>query len=154
MADYSDTPLAKKLGFKSGSRTLLLHAPPGFRSTLEPLPDGVRFVRSGIGRSRDLDVILLFVTKAKDLEREFPPLCSALEPSGGLWVAWPKKSSALATDLVFEIVQRVGLDTGLVDNKSCAIDANWSGLRFVVRKADRPPAPAKRRSLDRRSPAT
>ena len=62
----------------------------------------------------------------------------ALEPDGGLWIAWPKKTSGVATDLVFEAVQRIGLDAGLVDNKVCAIDDTWSGLRFVHRLADRP----------------
>ena len=61
----------------------------------------------------------------------------ALGDDGGLWVAWPKKTSGVATDLAFDAVQRIGLDAGLVDNKVAAIDATWSGLRFVYRVTDR-----------------
>jgi len=77
------------------------------------------------------------VTRRAELARRFPTFVRALEPDGGLWVAWPKKTSGVATDLVFEAVQQVGLDAGLVDNKVCAIDGTWSGLRFVRRLADR-----------------
>ena len=80
---------------------------------------------------------MFFVTRRAELARRFPWFVRALEPDGGLWVAWPKKTSGVATDLVFDAVQEVGLDAGLVDNKVCAIDATWSGLRFVRRVADR-----------------
>jgi hypothetical protein len=85
-----------------------------------------------------MDVILLFATRRADLERRFSGLARALDPAGGLWIAWPKKSSGVATDLTFESVQAIGLDEALVDNKVAAIDETWSGLRFVYRKADRP----------------
>jgi len=132
---YSGTPLPKKLGIKAGSQVALVSAPDGFDDTLGALPDGVDIRRQARGKN---DVILFFVTRAAELSRRFAALARALEPDGGLWVAWPKKSAGVATDVVFEVVQRVGLDAGLVDNKVCAIDETWSGLRFVYRLADRP----------------
>jgi hypothetical protein len=132
---YSGTPLPKKLGIKSGSHVALVSAPDEFDRTLGTLPDDVEVRRQARGRN---DVIVFFVTRAAELSRRFATLARALEPDGGLWVAWPKKSSGVATDLAFEVVQRVGLDAGLVDNKVCAVDETWSGLRFVYRLADRP----------------
>jgi hypothetical protein len=84
-------------------------------------------------------VIVFFVTRRAELARRFPSFARALDDDGGLWVAWPKKTSGVATDLVFERVQAVGLGCGLVDNKVAALDDTWSGLRFVHRVADRPP---------------
>jgi len=133
MAGYSGTPLPKKLGIKDGTRLALLAPPKGFK--LAPLPAGVEIRTQARGK---LDVILFFATRRRELERRFPVMARALLPSGGLWVAWPKKKSGVATDLTFDPVQEVGLDAGLVDNKVCAIDDTWSALRFVVRKADRP----------------
>jgi hypothetical protein len=134
MAGYSDTPLAKKLGIKEGARVGLIGAPKSFARTLGKLPPGVEVRTQARGR---FDVIVVFVTRFAELERQFPSLVSALHPDGGLWVAWPKQASGLPTDLRFENVQRVGLDEGLVDNKNCAVDNTWSGLRFCHRVADR-----------------
>ena len=133
---YSGTPLPKKLGIKEGHAVAFVGSREGFQSTLGELPAGVRVKAQARG---PLDVVVLFVTRRADLERRFPRLARALDPAGGLWVAWPKKSSGEATDLTFESVQAMGLDEGLVDNKVAAIDETWSGLRFVFRKADRPP---------------
>jgi hypothetical protein len=134
-AGYSGTPLVRKLGIKPGARLGLIGAPDGFEALLEGLPDGVAVRRSARGR---LDVIVAFVTDASALARRFDALRGALEPDGGLWVAWPKRSSGVATDLNEHVVRELGLAAGLVDNKVCAIDATWSGLRFVYRLADRP----------------
>ncbi|MEQ8766362.1 MAG: DUF3052 domain-containing protein [Planctomycetota bacterium] len=134
MAGYSGTPLAKKLGVKEGGRVVLLGAPGGFEETLEPLPPGVQVMRRAVGA---IDVAVLFVKRGADLQKRFEKVAALLTPAGGLWIAWPKKSSGVATDLSFELVQSVGLAAGLVDNKVCAIDDVWSGLRFVRRKADR-----------------
>jgi hypothetical protein len=112
----------------------VVSAPDGFARVLGPLPTGVE-VRTG-ARGR-CDVVVFFVTRRAELARRFPGFVRALEPDGGLWIAWPKKTSGVATDLVFEAVQTVGLDAGLVDNKVCAIDTTWSGLRFVRRVSDR-----------------
>jgi hypothetical protein len=132
--DYSGTPLWKKLGIKEGSAIAYVQAPPGFDDTIGPLPSGVQVKRQARG---PLDVIVLFTTRAGDLRNRFRKLKTALDPAGGLWVAYPKKSSAIPTDLTFELTQEVGLDEGLVDNKSCAIDDDWSGVRFVYRLKDR-----------------
>jgi hypothetical protein len=83
-------------------------------------------------------VVVFFATEHKELERRFRKLKAALAPADGLWIAWPKKKSNLETDLSFELVQQIGLDAGLVDNKSCAIDDDWQALRFVYRVSDRP----------------
>jgi hypothetical protein len=134
MAGYSGTPLVRKLGIKPGARVALVHPPDDLERALAPLPDDVVLRRNARG---PLDVILLFVTRRSELARRFPRLVDALESDGGLWVAWPKRASGVVTDLHFEPVQRIGLDAGLVDNKVCAIDDTWSGLRFVRRLADR-----------------
>jgi hypothetical protein len=134
-AGYSGTPLARKLGIKPDAVVGLLAPPPGIEELLAPLPDGVTIRRRAQGR---LDVIVLFATRRVALEGRFGPALEALTDDGGLWVAWPKKSSKVPTDLDFDGVQRLGLDSGLVDNKICAIDQVWTALRFVVRLADRP----------------
>jgi hypothetical protein len=131
---YSGTPLPRKLGIKPGARLAVLSAPATFDGTLGTLPDGVSIRRQARGR---VDVIVFFVTRRAELARRFPTVARTLEDDGGLWIAWPKKTSGVATDLVFEEVQNVGLEAGLVDNKVCAIDDTWSGLRFVYRLADR-----------------
>jgi hypothetical protein len=82
-------------------------------------------------------VVVFFTTAAADLEERFMRFVELLGSAEGLWVAWPKKASKIDTDLTFATVQRVGLDAGLVDNKSCAIDADWQALRFVRRLKDR-----------------
>jgi hypothetical protein len=134
MAGYSKTPLAKKLGIRDGATIALVAAPPGFDRVLTPLPDDVEIRTQARGR---LDVVVFFATRERELARRFPILARALAPTGGLWVAWPKKTSCVATDLTFDPVQQIGLDCGLVDNKVCAIDDTWSALRFVVRVAER-----------------
>ncbi len=131
---YSGTPLPRKLGIRAGIRLAVLSAPDGFDRTLGRLPDGVQLRRQARG---SIDVIVFFVTRRAELARRFPTMARALEPDGGLWVAWPKRTSGVATDLVFEEVQAIGLDAGLVDNKVCAIDDKWSGLRFAYRVVDR-----------------
>lgn len=134
MAGYSGTPLAKKLGIRELSRVALVGAPAGFEAALEPLPAGVRFLDA---RAGDLDVIVFFTRRRANLERRFTALAAQLEPAGGLWVAWPKKASGVATDLTEDVLREVGLPHGLVDNKVCAVDEVWSGLRFVIRKENR-----------------
>jgi hypothetical protein len=152
MAGYSGTPLPRKLGIKPGSRLGLVGAPDDFPETLGELPDGVS-PRRVAGNEDRFDVIVCFARSSKELVRELPRLPPRLDPSGGLWIAWPKKSAArsaaLPTDLTETEVRARGLATGLVDNKVCAIDATWSGLRFVVRVADRPRGSARPRGSTR-----
>jgi hypothetical protein len=133
-AGYSGTPLPRKLGIKPESRLAVLGAPEGFDATLGGLPPGVSVRRSARG---PLDVIVAFFSERSALERRLPALTRALAPAGGLWIAWPKRASGLASDLGEGVVRELGLAAGLVDNKVCAIDATWSGLRFVYRLRDR-----------------
>ncbi len=81
--------------------------------------------------------LVLFTTSRATLEQRFEALKATLDPADGLWVAWPKRAAKIETDLSFDAVQRIGLDAGLVDNKSCAIDERWQALRFVYRREDR-----------------
>jgi hypothetical protein len=134
-AGYSGTPLARKLGIKPEMRVGLISAPEGFEAVLGELPPGVAVGRRLQGR---FDVIVAFGTRRGELERRLPALRAALAVDGGLWLAWPKRTSGVATDLGDAAVRELGLGAGLVDNKVCAIDATWSGLRFVYRLADRP----------------
>jgi len=134
MAGYSGTPLAKKLGIKAGSRLLLANAPAEAEEWLAPLPEEVR--RCG-PREKNLDVIVLFVTRGTALIKAFKGLAARLNPAGGLWVAWPKKSSGVETDLNENWIRAIGISSGLVDNKVCAMSDVWSGLRFVIRMKDR-----------------
>jgi hypothetical protein len=134
MAGYSGTPLAKKLGIKEGSRIALVNAPKDFESELGELPDNVQFIRRP---AKSLDIILFFVLTERALMRDFSKLAARLTTNGMLWIAWPKKSSGVETDLSEPRVQRIGLDAGLVDVKVCAIDETWSGLKFVYRLKDR-----------------
>ncbi|RMH19536.1 MAG: DUF3052 family protein [Gemmatimonadetes bacterium] len=136
-AGYSGTPLPRKLGIRAGHRVALFGAPDHVEALLDPLPEDVVLEREPEGGGRDYDVALLFERHTAALERRFASAAGRVRVEGGLWVAWPKKSSPLAADLAREAVRRVGLEAGLVDVKVCAIDADWSGLRFVVRRQDR-----------------
>jgi len=133
-AGYSGTPLPKKLGFKEGMRAALAGTPRGFRKQLEPLPPGVVFNEYG---KDPVDLVILFVPDSETLLDEFEPWAKRLTPAGMLWVAWPKKTSGVATDLSENGVRDIGLAAGLVDVKVCAIDSTWSGLKFVRRVKDR-----------------
>ncbi|HET9323910.1 MAG TPA: hypothetical protein VFO03_08530 [Gaiellaceae bacterium] len=90
-----------------------------------------------LGAKPGVDVVVYFTTSREQLERSFGSLKETLDPADGLWIAWPKKASKIETDLDFDTVQRIGLDAGLVDNKSAAIDDRWQALRFVYRLLDR-----------------
>jgi hypothetical protein len=125
-----DTPLVKKLGIKPAARLLLVNEPADFQDLLVGLPGDVT-----TDPPDEADVIVFFGTVAAEVKKQVPRLRKRLGPGGGLWVAWPKKASGVETDVTFEVVQPAGLATGLVDNKVCAIDATWTGLRFVYRKA-------------------
>jgi hypothetical protein len=134
-AGYSGTLLPRKLGIKPGAKLALLNAPDGFDDTLGELPPGVVVRRRAQGTG--FDVILAFCRRGPQLERGLSGWRAALDQAGGLWIAWPKRTSGIETDLGDGVVRELGLAAGLVDNKVCAIDATWSGLRFVYRLADR-----------------
>lgn len=136
-AGYSGTPLPRKLGIRPGARVALVGAPSHPRPSLGELPEGARLHTR---LAADLDVIVLAVDRLADLRRRLPAARGAMRPDGGLWVAWPKRASGVETDMTEDLVRAAGLAAGLVDNKVCAIDAVWSGLRLVVRLRDRPGA--------------
>jgi len=131
MAGYSGTPLPKKLGITEGSSVALLGAPDG---VIGGLPKGVVVKRQARG---SVDVVVAFLTERKDLERRIDALGRMIFPSGGLWIAWPKRASGVPTSIDDEVVRTVALPLGLVDNKVCAIDSTWSGLRLVWRRERR-----------------
>jgi hypothetical protein len=144
MVGYSGTPLASKLGIKAGHVVALVNAPASFPAALEPLPGDVALTTGRTGRG-PFNVVLLFVPSRKELARRFAGLAKKLDQAGGLWVAWPKKASGVTTDLSESDVREFGLAAGLVDNKVCAVDEIWSGLRFVYRLVDRLPKSAGKR---------
>ncbi len=135
MTGYSETPLAKKLGFKEGFRVGLVNSPKGFKKELGSVPAKVKISVADL--HKPLDLIILFTDSKRTLEIEFPILAEKLSVNGMLWIAWPKKSSGVSTDLSFDIVQQTGLQAGLVDVKICAVNEIWSGLKFVYRLKDR-----------------
>ena len=135
MPGYSGTPLAKKLGIKDDFRAALLHVPEDVKTELHDAFAKCRI--QNIKNSRDLDFIFLFAKSRAGLAFELLPAARALAPAGMLWISWPKKSSGVATELSEGIVRTIGLESGLVDVKVCAIDATWSGLKFVRRLRDR-----------------
>jgi hypothetical protein len=130
-AGYSGTPLAKKLGIIAESRVTVVNEPSEFRSLLAPIPPGVTFRSSLRGHA---DVIVMFVTRRAEFERRLDAAGRSIFPAGGLWIAWPKRASKVPTDITEDVVREVALPLGLVDNKVCAIDEVWSGLRVVWRR--------------------
>jgi hypothetical protein len=141
-AGYSGTPLPKKLGIRERYVVALDRPPSDFAATLGELPENVRLVSSS--RGRDFDVILFFVRDRNSLESRLAPLIEKMAPATALWICWPKKTSRLAKDVSETHVRAMGLDAGLVDVKICAVDQDWSGLKFVFRVADRPAVAASR----------
>lgn len=133
MAGYSTTPLIKKLGIKEGMSLLILHEPEDYFTLLRPLPKNVSTTTQGAM----FDFIHLFATSQRQVEKMFGFLAKSLKYSGMMWISWPKKGSEIVTDLNENIIREVGLSHGLVDVKVCAIDATWSGLKFVYRVKDR-----------------
>ena len=134
MAGYSGTPLAKKLGITEGRSVALVGAPPAFAETaLADLPAGVSIKP----KAAAADVVIAFFTRRADLERRVVALGKHVFPAGGLWIAWPKRSSGVRTDITEDTIRDIALPLGLVDNKVCAIDDTWSGLRLVWRKERR-----------------
>lgn len=125
---YSGTPLAKKLGIKPGFTVALDGGPPAFEKLLD-LPDGARVTReSRAARDLTLWFVRSRMELTKGIRRQVPR-----GEKGGLWIVWPKKTSALASDVGELEVRATGLAAGLVDYKVCAVDATWSGLRFTRR---------------------
>ena len=133
-AGYSGTPLAKKLGIKAGHRVATVNEPPEFRELLVDLPDDVVFDGS---LDNEPDVTIGFFTAASDLDQQLSDLGQAAFPDRVMWLAWPKKTSGVDTDLTGDVVRATVLATHLVDIKVCAISDIWSGLKVVWRKEHR-----------------
>ena len=134
MPAYSSTPLAQKLGFKDGTRYLLVGAPPGFVKKLPTLPASVV---AAAPRATEVDLIVFFAANLKTLTAHLPALIKKLPAAGVLWIAWPKLASGVATDLREGVVRDTLLATGLVDIKVCSVNDTYSGLKFVRRLKDR-----------------
>jgi hypothetical protein len=136
VAGYSGTPLPQKLGIKPGCRLALEHAPASFTKTLGKLPEQVK--AGLLGRAKGaFDVVVAFFEAEADFKKQLPKLQAAIVDAGGIWIAWPKRSSGVATDMTEDVVRKHALPRGLVDNKVCAIDETWSGLRLVIRVENR-----------------
>lgn len=133
MSGYSGTPLPKKLGMKEGMTVAIINAPADFATTLGELPEGVETH----DRIEASDIHIIFATEAAVMEPLFHEAMAQIPAEGAIWVAWPKKSSGVETDMTEDTMRELFLPTGMVDNKVCAIDETWSGLRFVVRKENR-----------------
>jgi len=130
---YSGTPLSKKLGITEGSQVAIVGDPGQAAKLLDPLPNGARLS----ARTRGADVIVFFTTSRRLLVRRVEALGKAIHPDRSLWIAWPKKSSGVETDMTEDVIRELALPLGLVDNKVCAIDETWSGLRLVWRRERR-----------------
>jgi hypothetical protein len=129
-AGYSGTPLPQKLGIRAGDVVCVLDDPGSARDLIAPLPPGAALADD----PRAAQVVVLFVTERRALAAQVEELAQAVFPDRSLWIAWPKRSSGVATDMTEDVVREVALPLGLVDNKVCAIDPTWSGLRLVWRK--------------------
>ena len=131
-AGYSGTPLPKKLGIAAGLRVAALNAPLDYRALVSPWPEGATLAaRAGA----QTDLVHLFALQRAELEKECQRLRELLRPDAVLWVSWPKKASKMPTDITEDVIRDVVLPLGWVDVKVCAVDATWSGLKLVVRKA-------------------
>lgn len=133
-AGYSGQPLTAKLGITPGMTVMLLNAPDEAVALLDPLPDAVTLRRAARGRAH---VVVFFARRRVELTRRITPLATVIHPNRALWVAWPKRTSRVATDMSEDVVREVAIPLGLVDTKVCAIDGTWSGLRLVWRREAR-----------------
>ena len=133
MAGYSGTPLSKKLGIKEDFVVRFMNEPESFKGLLD-LPKSVSV---SVAKKTDLDLLIFFTNSKLELTKKFVTLAPMIKKTGTIWISWPKKTSKLTGDLNENIVREIGLATGLVDVKVCAIDEDWSGLKFVYRVKDR-----------------
>jgi len=131
MIGYSGTPLAKKLGIKPGSWLLLVGAPAGYATLLEPLPEGVQLDTQ---LSKATDIAQIFVVRREQLQQLLTSYRTKLKSNGVIWVSWPKKSARVPTDITEDTIRDVALPIGYVDIKVCAVNEVWSGLKLVIRK--------------------
>ena len=131
MAGYSGTPLATKIGIKTGMEVCMVDAPDTYLTQIEPLPEGVKFVARFSGNT---DIVHIFSSRRAGLEKALRAYRSKLKPTGMIWVSWPKKASGLPTEVTEDTIRELALPLGFVDVKVCAVDEIWSGLKLVIRK--------------------
>ena len=133
---YSGTPLAKKLGIKSGTKLIAVGEVPGdYKSWLAPLPE--RATISGRGKA-PFQAVHVFTTKRAELAKQLTQLRKTLVPDGYVWISWPKKASKVRTNITEDVIREVALPLGFVDIKVCAVSEVWSGLKLVIRVGERP----------------
>jgi len=130
---YSGKPVWQKLGLASGQRLLLVAPPPHADEFLAGTPAGI----TRLARVAPFDVALAFVTSRRQLAAALAKLLPKLATGGMIWIAWPKKASGVVTDVTEDAVREIALPMGIVDVKVCAIDATWSGLKLLRRRAQR-----------------
>lgn len=126
---YSGKPLFQKLGLKPGMTCLLVNPPENYDALVEGA-QGVGFVQSGT----DADMVHLFCRDRAALETGYPSALTSVATGGMVWISWPKKSSRLFVDLTEDGIRDIVLPTDWVDVKVCAVDADWSGLKFLRRR--------------------
>ena len=134
MAGYSRTPLPKKLGIKPDLNVAIINSPPNYRRLLGTVPNGVRFSDR---LKPESSFVHVFIKTRSELQRRLPILREKIADTGTVWVSWPKRSSAVPTNVTEDVVRAVALPLGFVDVKVCAIDETWSGLKLMVRRTNR-----------------
>jgi hypothetical protein len=134
MAGYSTAPLAQKLGIKPATTVVVINEPANYRKLLGEGADGVEFSDRIVS---DSSLVHFFTTRRSELERKLPMLREKVADTGTVWVSWPKKSAGLPTNVTEDVIRAVALPLGFVDVKVCAVDETWSGLKLMVRRADR-----------------
>lgn len=134
MAGYSSTPLAKKLGIKEGFNIRLINEPSNYFELFTDFPVNVNL---SPGNRSKKDFIHFFTKELKELNKILPKLSGEISSDGMIWVSWPKKAAGIQTDVTENLIREVGLASGLVDIKVCAVDDTWSGLKFVIPVKDR-----------------
>lgn len=134
-AGYSSTPLARKLGLKSGMTYLLINEPTHYLELFADFPAEVVLLDEPVLTT--LDFCHLFVTQRTELETQLAQLKPLLKKDGLIWISWPKGKSKIPTEVNREAIREIGLASGLVDVKVCAVDKDWSALKFVYRLKDR-----------------
>ncbi len=133
-AGYSGTPLPRKLGIGEDDEVAVIGAPNGFADRLAAELLGQAVIHTDLTQAPLFDVIVAFITWQVDLESSLDLLRARMAPACGLWIAWPKRAAKVPTDMTENVIREIALPTGLVDNKVCAIDQTWSGLRLVIRR--------------------
>lgn len=134
MAGYSGRPLVGKLGIRPNEKIVALNPPANYAQLLAGLPEGVTITNRVTARTK---FVHLFVIRRADLERRLTAFRTKLDDAGILWVSWPKKAAKVATDITEDIIREVALPLGFVDVKVCAVDETWSGLKLMIRLANR-----------------